>query len=183
MKKFILVLVLLISFIGFSQEKIEMTKDGIVNAEQIIKLDSLTAKEIYSRINKYIQKNYANPDLVSKGNIENEFISFNGIKKDCITRKIMLTNFYYSLEYFFNIEIKDGKIKLMLTKAQERNYSENVSYMNPINCFFPSTYNLFNNKGEPRTATSSLVIGFNNNINEVVNDLISSIKNSKKSDW
>ncbi len=215
MKKIISVLVLLQSFIGFSQAKtkeerqaildakkkgitlidsssilksykyhknILMAKDGIENASQVIILDSLSAKEIYSRINKYIQKTYANPDKVSKGNVENEYISFNGIKNNCITRRILLTNYYYSLEYYFSIDIKDGKMKITLTKAEE-SCNESKGFMNRINCFFPNTYNLFNNNGEPRSATSSIVFGFDKNINEIVNEIIINIKGTKKSDW
>ena len=108
MKRIIITLVLMFSIYGFSQDEkkepviykdfknIEITKDGLINTTQVITLDNLSAKEIYTRLNSYIQKNYTNPNAVAKGAVENEFISFNGIKSNCVVNKIMFTKCSYS---------------------------------------------------------------------------------------
>lgn len=172
MKNIILPFVLLFSIYGFSQSKIDITKEGLINTTQVIALDSLNAKEIYSRINKYIQKNYTNPDKVSKGNIENEFVSFNGIDKSA----------YYNLEYYFNIDIKDKKIKIEISKMNEvvlRSNSDNVN----INLLAPNSFIYFNKDGSLRDRNIEHKKVIEKKINDIVENFVSSIKESKKSDW
>lgn len=181
MKRIILGLVLFFNLVCFGQEKIEMTKDGLTNTEQIIKLDSLTAKEIYSRINKYIQKNYANPEAVSKGNVENEFISFNGIKKDCISEKVMVSTFYSDIEYYINIDIKDGKIKYSMSKLIQIKRIYDKTY--PVDLLTMTGSGYFKSDGSIRNQYVKLKVDVEKVLNEITKDLVSSIKENKKSDW
>jgi hypothetical protein len=194
MKRIILLLVLLFSISIFSQSKIEITKDGLSNTTQVIELNPLTAKEIYSRINKYIQKNYVSPKDVQKGNVENEFISFNGTSKYRTSIKSQKKDYFTTntLDFYFSIDIKDFKIRLVITKLDESSHIEG---------FESSDYNIdkkinlltFNYKeGLERSELSkdeglkkqflSLKYEKEKAINNLIDALITSIKNDN-SNW
>ncbi|MGS0747300.1 DUF4468 domain-containing protein [Halpernia sp. GG3] len=156
----------------------KITKDGLTNAIQVINLDGLSAKEIYSRVNKYIQKNYTNPDKVSKGNIENEFISFNGIyAKNSILWKVALTKYYFDLEYYFDIDIKDNKFRLSITKLNERRDSMGFTG-DGINLLMSNPMNYFKKDGSVRSMYSDLIQSEQDATNKVLMDFVSS-KNKK----
>ena len=181
MKRIVLLFVLLFNCICFGQSKIEITKEGLTNTTQVIELDSLSAKEIYSRINKYIQKNYTNPDKVSKGNIENEFISFNGIKKDCITEKVLMSIFYSDIEYYINIDIKEGRIKITISKLNKIKNINNDIYETSLFTMMGSGY--FKSDGTIRSQYTKVKIDIEKVVNDMLNDLVVSIMEEKKSDW
>jgi hypothetical protein len=172
--KNIILFIALISF-GFinSQVKIELTKDGIINAEQVILLDTISSKQIYKRANNYIQKNYVNPNQVRKGNIENEYISFNGIKKSCVKQKIMFSNFTYSLEYFFDVNIKDGKIKIRLNQAT---LIYDTEYRKLDMFTYGKSMNAFKSDGTVRNMYADLINNFNEQINLILNEFVLSLK-------
>lgn len=118
--KAIIVFSMFFFFIGFNaQEKIEITPIGISNLSQVITLPGLNSKQIYDNLNNYIQTNFYNPNKVEKGNIENQFISFNGEKS------ISNNNQVKKLNYFVSIDIKDEKVRLTFNKL-----TESIPYLN-----------------------------------------------------
>ncbi|MEC4049781.1 DUF4468 domain-containing protein [Flavobacterium sp. SUN046] len=182
MKKAIILLAFSVSINALSQSKVEITKDGIINTDQVIKLDSISAKEIYTNINKYIQKNYSNPSYVAKGSIENEFISINGIKKNCVTEKVLLSNFYSDLEYYFNIDIKDSKIRITTSKLILNKKIDGSNYPTDLLNIKGSDY--FKEDGSLRKQPLKKKEEIENAINTILIDIVSSIKDKKtKSDW
>ena len=181
MKKVFLLLAMSISMTSFSQSKFEITRDGLKNIEQVISVDSISAKEIYSKINKYIQKNYVNPNSVSKGNIENEFISFNGIKRNCIEQKILLTTYLDDLEYYFNIDIKDGKIRVSISKL---NILYNVQGSSGSrNLLTADLYTFFKSDGDVKKSQQKRKDDIENTVNGIINDIVAVIKDKSKSNW
>jgi len=183
MKNIILPFVLLFSIYGFGQNKIEITKEGLTNTTQIIALDSLSAKEIYSRINKYIQKNYSNPDKVAKGNIENEFVSFNGVIKDPIFYKSFGKERVIDclIEYYFNIDIKKGKIKLTISKLLET--SPDIEGSIGLNIDLLAIKPMLKSNYAETEQVLKIRHDKEKAINDLVENFVSSIKETKKSDW
>lgn len=179
MKRIILLLVLLIGIAGFSQEKIEVTKDGLINTTQVIELNSLTAKEIYTRINKYIQKNYVSPKDVSKGNIDNEFVSFNGLNKNCITEKVLISNFYSDIEYYITIDIKEGKIKYSIAKLVQIKRVYDSSYEIDLLSIVAGYYK---SNGTIKPQFVKVKMDIEKVVNDTLTNLIASVKETK-TDW
>jgi len=102
----------MVTSVVFSQNKpLELTEKGVEPA--IIKLDSLSASQIYKKVDGWIQTNYKNPSEVIKGNIENEMIRISGFQKDFFSREYKSGNIvFYDVSYGLTFEFQNEKMRV-----------------------------------------------------------------------
>jgi hypothetical protein len=111
MKKLLISIFLLISSIANSQTNLELTFNGIEPI--IVEVDSLSAPDIYKKINNWIQTTYKNPEEVIKADIENEMIRISGYEKGFFKRKFKSGNIVeYDTTYEMTFDIKDNKYRV-----------------------------------------------------------------------
>jgi Domain of unknown function (DUF4468) with TBP-like fold len=78
----------------------------------VIYVDSVSAKDLYSRAYSYIQHTWKNPDIANNGKVEGEFlhvktfVSAAVIAKGNLGAKIPL-----DFKYAVNLDFRDGKVK------------------------------------------------------------------------
>jgi hypothetical protein len=172
--KYLFLLLLTLTFNSAKSQilpKFELTIDGVEAI--IVNIDSTDSKTIYSKSKNWIQEFYKNPDEVLKTNIENEKLRVNGFKKDAWHYKSLGYVNSYDLEYTFEIDIKDNKIRLTFTPGQSWAGNQKVEF----------TYKTFyNKKDELKNVYKEAKSSFEESMNEIVLSLYNYIKN-KKSDW
>jgi hypothetical protein len=173
MKKFLLLISAFTSMECFSQEtsKFELTKDGVIPI--VINLDSISANTIYTKSKKWILESYKNPKEVLKADIENESLRINGFKSNAWFYKSLGAKQEYDMEYSFQIEIKESKIRLTFTPGQF--WADNQKVLYNYTTFFKGTGEV---KGAYKDAKPSLEV----TMNDLANSLVEYIK-GKKSDW
>jgi hypothetical protein len=175
MKKLFLLAFVSVSIIGFSQDtaRFELTKDGVLPI--VVKLDSLSAKFIYSKTLNWVQENYKNPKEVLKANIENETIRIDGFKKEACFFKSLGIKTIFDMDYSFQIDIKDNKVRLTFTPGQF--WSENQKVFSVGYSYF------FKNSGEIKGGYKDAKPSMEQSMNDLVSSLCNYIKGTKKSDW
>lgn len=114
MKK--ILFVLLIGFIGYSQEELKITKDGYAPVVQ--EIEGKTATELYSKTKEWIQTYYKNPSEVLKGDIPNEMIRVDGYASNGFYFKSLGMKNYMDYEYTIEIDFKDGKYRYNVSIGQ-----------------------------------------------------------------
>ena len=174
MKKLILLSAFFMFSLSNSQQKIEITPSGLSNISQVVELKGSNAPEIYKRLNNFIQKSYVNPEKVAKGNIENEFISLNGVKK------FESQGDMKSLNYFVSIDIKDDKMRVTFDKLSEYIPAANLTTewigMNG-NLYFDKSGNVIKRFAADKDSKEKAV-------NSILNEIVKSVKEmDKNSDW
>ena len=114
MKKIFLSVLLLSTTIAFSQDlqKFELTKDGVQPI--VVNIDSFSISTLYQKTLNWVQENYKNPKEVLKANIENETIRADGYKKNAWFYKSLGMKQEYDMEYSFQVDFKEGKVRLTL---------------------------------------------------------------------
>ncbi|QLE00710.1 DUF4468 domain-containing protein [Galbibacter sp. BG1] len=111
----ILLFMLFIASIGYSQQ-FKYNEEGVINQE-VIREVPYSINEIEQRVSNWVQFNYKNPNLVTTGNVENEFLRFNGMVDYGVENVGMGVLAPFKLFYTFRTDFKDGKYKLTLEQA------------------------------------------------------------------
>jgi hypothetical protein len=99
----------------------------------VIPFEGKTQQELYKKSLQWIEFAYKNPKEVLKGNIENEYIRFQGSKKGLIVMNA-LGKHYYDGRYTIEISFKDGKCKFDIIE---------IEYYTPYSQYNPGGWNLF----------------------------------------
>lgn len=103
-------------------------KDNLEKDYLVINLPNKTAKEFYTNAYKYIQINYKNPDLVIKGNVKDDFISFETYEAKAVEVKIRKWTFRVDIRYTTNLSFKDGRFKYQITDLKMK-YSAGKAFI------------------------------------------------------
>ena len=173
MKHLLIAVFALTTLFGYSQDipKFELTKDGV--SPIIVNIDSMSAEAIYKKTLNWVQESYKTPKEVLKTNIENEKIRVDGFKKNAWFYKSLGVTNSYDIEYSFEVEFKENKIRLTFTPGQF--WADNQKVLYDYKTFFKSSGEV---KGAYKDAKPSL--------EQSMNDLTASLYNyikGKKSDW
>ena len=174
MKKLFLLSSLFVSGLSYSQElpKFELTKDGVQPI--VVNIDSFDGQTLYKKTFNWVQENYKNPKEVLKTNIENETIRIDGFKKSAWFYKSLGIKLEYDMEYSFQVDFKEGKIRLTFTPGQF--WADNQKALYNYSTFFKSS-------GELRGAYKDAKPSMEQSMNDLVSSLYNYIKGNKKSDW
>ena len=76
-----------------------------------VEIDSLNKEEIYTQVKNWILDTYNTPSEVIKSEIKNKKIRIEGSKPNVLSRKVLLSTFYYDIIYSVEISVRDGKYK------------------------------------------------------------------------
>jgi hypothetical protein len=174
MKKIFLSVLLLTAKLAFTQDlpKFELTKDGVQPI--VVNIDSFSILTLYQKTLNWIQENYKNPKEVLKANIENETIRIEGYKKNAWFYKSLGMKQEYDMEYSFQIEFKEGRIRLTFIPGQFWGDGQKILYNYPT---------FFKNSGEIKVAYKDAKPSLEQSMNDLVFSLFTYIKGNKKSDW
>lgn len=152
----------------FSQIKVTAAPEELILSENIIKVDSLKADQIYANSLKWVNQTFKNPDIILKSKIPGELIRIRSFWK--IPSKGVFGSTTLQLSYTMQIDIKDGKVRIT------------VNDLKGLDRFVYSA--CFKGSGEKRETNESQ--RFFNDIEDYtakfLNDLIESLK-GKKEDW
>ena len=184
MKKLFTLLLLTITTSSFSQkvDKFEITPNN-VNGFMVQEYEGKTAKEIYAAVKKWTQYNIYDADFAVHSDVENEYLAFN-INGVGNVRYRDKKAWLWTLKINVEIRIKENKARIDF-KLKEITGSGNTN-----NVFIKGsglTMSLFNRKGKPRTAYTSIREDVNTELNTLSNEIFKSIKDNntdyKKDDW
>jgi hypothetical protein len=173
---------LLCCSISFGQ-KITVTPDGLKDSENldrsfvVINVEGKKANFIYSEALKYIAKNYKNPDEVTKGKIENEYLKIITHATDFIVIKNSFAKVPISIDYTYELSFKDEKVKFEVIAIDMYDKSGRFKLLFKGEGAF-SGYYVYNNKLELKKPEAKTAIGdyFNSSIKS-----LSDFLNSKDS--
>lgn len=157
---------------GQELPKFDLTKDGVNPI--IIQVDSMDAEKIYQKTIKWIQESYKDPQQVLKANIENEKIRIEAFKSNAWYYMSLGTKYLYDMDYTFEIEFKDRKIRLTYTPGQFwAQGKRGLTYES----FYKSA-------GEIRPAYKESEISLEQTMNELRDSLYNYLtKKNKSNDW
>lgn len=111
----ILLLGLFVSSMAFGQKYV-LTPMGLRDSSDmektylVLSCEGKTAKELYDNALKYINKVYKNPDFVTKGQIEGEFVSYDTFVENVVTIRVM-GKLEYPIRYRTELTFKDGRVR------------------------------------------------------------------------
>ena len=173
MKHLFIPVFLFTSLFCFSQDipKFELTKAGVQPI--VVNIDSSNAAAIYKKTLNWVQETYKNPKEVLKTDIENETIRIDGLKNNACYYKSLGIKMVYDMEYSFQIDFKDNKVRLTFTPGQFWTDHKKVLY---------DYTSFFKNDGELRGMYKDAKTSLEQSMNDLVSSLYNYIK-GKKSDW
>jgi hypothetical protein len=131
MKKIMMVAIILIASVSAYSQKYVVTPTGLkdeANIEKsfvVITAEGKTAKQLFDNAVKYVNITYKNPNIVIKGKIDGEYLSF-----------VTSSDFYvgsglsknpFVMEYVTSMTFKDGKVKLEIIEL-EMTFKRNPSF-------------------------------------------------------
>lgn len=184
MKKIILLLAMAFGCIStYAQNRVDfqLTTNGtFVNSNGddfvVLNYNSQKKEQLYSNTLVSITRLYTSPkSVISK--VENEIISVNGYKKDFATY-MMFANLELSVQYVFQIQFKDGKIRVTVPCITEM-FIDGRKIDNPTEWIKEKIYK----KGEVRKERIVTMKQMNSSINSIVNNILEDMENSKKDNW
>jgi len=113
----LMVIMTLFTMNTFSQERFSFTKNGF-NDFVVVEIDSCNQNELYNKTLNWIQKTYKNPQEVLLGQIQDEYIRFEGFQSSglCVNALGMIT--CYNLKYQIEVHFKDGKYKFKILRIE-----------------------------------------------------------------
>jgi hypothetical protein len=172
MKKIILIALMFFSLDGYSQ-KFSVTPEGLKDSLNIdksyivINIEGKTAKDLYESIIKYINVTYKNPKEVLKGNVENEFISFETYVANFPLTKNGYAKMNIGTKYTTTLGFKDGKIKYEISDIKMKAVDSQYEVLFSGGAF--SGYPIYNKSGELKRKETKEDIEkyFNNNIKNI----------------
>lgn len=168
LKKIMKIFILLLSFLCFNelkaQEDILPIIDNHVTYTAVVKVDSVTLKDLYSRAKKWIQHTYKTPkDVIQIDDAESGEISGAGSFK---------INYYSRSPYILhhvNIMVKDGRYKYTIDHIS---YSDNKGENFKLE-LFPNSW----------AGKNKLYKSVDEHIKEMIASLQKAMITSDKSDW
>lgn len=187
MKKIIIILILLVSILGFSQEsEFKFTKDGFTDYV-VGTVPNKTAAELYKKTLDWVSVTFNTPKEVIKAQIENDYIRIEGTKKSMLCIKALGSLICNDGRYQIEISLKDGKYKFDVISLEQ--YSSPNQYSAGGWSAFPLAVvnGYFKENGEIRNVFKL----YPEEIQTTFNDLNVGLKTflssdnipSKKSDW
>ena len=109
MKKILTSLLLLLVIVGFAQDTdFKFTKDGFTDFV-VVECEKKTQSELYKKTLDWVAVTYNTPNVVLKGQIENDYIRLEGSAKDVIAN---------GMKYQIEISFKEGKYKFDIIRIQ-----------------------------------------------------------------
>lgn len=182
---------LLVSFIFLSEitsaqhiPQFELTKDGIEPI--VVTVDSLNARQLYKKALNWVKENYKNPVEVLKVDVKNEKVRIEDIKKNVWFYRIPDTTFFYDVEYLFNVDFEDNKIRMSFDFGNTWNRS--AQYATHSYCI--NYKKLWKQDGEVHDIYKETKPGIDQMMNELSLSLINYLRDDKKnleeehqSDW
>ena len=171
MKSIILLLLLVVSISGFSQDSIfKVSKEGITDYI-VTSCETKTQSEMYKKTIEWISLTFKNSKEVIQSQVENEMIRIEGFTESF--------NGYLDAMYLIEISFKEGKykfdpIKFTMTKD-----------MNKFDFFstYPSYFKSDGSVKERLKITVSAVENLVNGLNIRLKEYILGIKSETKNDW
>ncbi len=99
--------------------KFEITKDGFTDFT-VLNLEGKTKEEIYSKTLEWINKTYKNPKEVIKAEIKDDYVRFEGVKKNLFSflDVLMIAPTYNDVRYMIEVSVKDSKIKFDIVNLE-----------------------------------------------------------------
>jgi hypothetical protein len=95
-----------------------ITPKGLTNAADsskryiVINVDSVSARDLYTRVYSYIQRTWKNPEFTNNGRIEGELLHVKNYAADAIVARGNLgMKLYLNLRYSLNLDFKTGKVR------------------------------------------------------------------------
>lgn len=112
MKTIILSAMLFLSGLSFGQSptKFELIDSGMTSFV-VTEVDNKSASEIFSKTIDWINKTYKTPKDVIEGNVKDNYIRFQGVKKQLSCFLLLGNKMCQDSKYSIEINIKDGKYK------------------------------------------------------------------------
>lgn len=166
---------LLISVLGFSQDKLILTQNGFEPV--VTEIPSKSANELYLKTKEWIQKSYKSPNEVLKADLENNLVRIEGYCSDCYQQKALgITNVFGCL-YTLEIEFKEGRYRYTYNVTKQYNQGKIVFY---------TWRDYFKKTGELKNAYKSSFDGMNASANLIYNSLLDYLTGKtdlKKNDW
>lgn len=149
-----------------------LTKDGVEPI--VINVDSTTATDLYKKSLNWVQETYKNSSKVLMLNIPNEKIRIDGYQPGALTWNPGLMKMHTDMEYSFEVEFKDNRMRLSFTPGQ---FYEKPGHRAPF-----GVKHLFKDNGEERGQYK----GAKASMDELMNSLAQSLylyNKAKKQDW
>jgi hypothetical protein len=125
MKKILMVAIILIASVSAYSQKYVVTPTGLkdeANIEKsfvVITAEGKTAKQLFDNAVKYVNVTYKNPNVVIKGKIENEYLSFVTHSEFYVENGFAKAPF--DMNYLTELTFKDGKVKYEITELVMKN--------------------------------------------------------------
>src|SRR5690606_34134583 len=174
MKKLLLLLILASGFLHSQDREFSITKEKGFTDYIVVEMNGKTASELYGKTLEWINRVYKNPEKVILGQIENEYIRFQGSSKNLYTLQALGSRNPLLTRYQIEISFKDGKYKFDVTNMEY--FHQNVWY--PV----PTNDTLYNKKGELKSMFKHIheIPAYFNSTNNSLSDYISGGTND---DW
>jgi hypothetical protein len=168
MKKIVLI-AFIISCSLLNAQKLLVTPEGLKDSLNIdksyvvISIEGKTAKDLYESVIKYVNITYKNPKEVLKGNIENEYISFETYVANFPLTKNGYAKMNIGTKYLTTLSFKDGKIKYEISDMEMKAVDSQYKVLFSGGAF--SGYPIYNKSGELKREETKEDIEkyFNNN--------------------
>jgi len=125
MKKILMVAIILIASVSAYSQKYVVTPTGLkdeVNTEKsfvVINTEGKTAKQLFDNAVKYVNVTYKNPNVVIKGKIDGEYLSF--ITHSEFYVENGFTKAPFDMNYLTELTFKDGKVKYEISELVMKN--------------------------------------------------------------
>lgn len=183
MKKLFLLLALSIPTMLFGQT-FSLTNKGFVNTTDtskdhlIIELPAHSKNDLYKKSLIYFSGLYVSPkDVLST--VENESITINGVEKNGIKMKVNWLNPSWDVNYTFNVQFKDGKIKFNQPVINKMTTTTGDIFRTATVFYQGTGKEIFNKKGELKIEEGKVAL--EEYINNFINLYLKSL--NKKDDW
>ena len=120
MKKLTLLLIMLLTFVGYTQESFTYDERGLTPKYLVEEFEGISQQELFDRTIYWINDTYKNPDEVIKATISNKKIRFEGVSMDRFSHTLLGTAHYYNATYTIEVSFKQNKYKFELIKITYR---------------------------------------------------------------
>lgn len=111
---------------SYAQNKFSYSIEGLHPLDTVIKVDSLSAKQLYDRTINWVKETFVSPDDVILSKIDNEYIRFRGSASNYLIVKALGISQGIDVRYSITIYFKDGRYKFEPTSFQA--YYTNVGW-------------------------------------------------------
>lgn len=181
MRKLLTIALVLLSGITFGQTDFRVDHNGITDYV-VTEIPNKNAKEIYSLVLEWVNKNYNNPSQVIQSKKENEYIRIMAVSANVVPF-VSLHTMYMDLRYQIEIAVKDEKFKLEIISMEK--YSEPSQY--GMGGYFLINFDhIYKSNKEVRRGWKLLPEALETKFNELntdISDFIKYEKTSTRKDW